>query len=97
MSSEKIYAGSGRKVEGQYGTFRKISVCLNDIPKEHINDYNGKKYVSLLINDRKEADKFGKDLSVVVDTYKPEKKNDNNSFKTVPANEVAVDDSGLPF
>ena len=91
MSSEKIYAGSGRKIDGQYGTFRKISVCLNDIPKEFINDYKGKKYVSLLVNDRKEPDQFGKDLSVTIDTFKPE-------VKTQAAAPVAVDeDNGLPF
>jgi hypothetical protein len=92
MSSEKIYCGSGKKIEGQYGIFRKISVCLNDIPKEHINEYNGKKYVSILVNDRKEADQYGKDISLTVDTYKPEAK----TQKAQPA-AVAVDDSGLPF
>lgn len=93
MSSEKIYCGSGKKVEGQYGTFRNISVCLNDIPKEFINEYNGKKYVSIVVNDRKEADQYGKDVSLTVNTYKPE-------AKSQPAQQpaqVAVDDSGLPF
>lgn len=95
MSSEKIYAGNGKKIEGQYGTFRKISVCLNDIPKEFINEYKGKKYVSLLVNDRKAPDNYGKDLSVTVDTFKPEPKAQTTQ-QSAPA-QVAVDDSGLPF
>jgi hypothetical protein len=43
MSEPKIYVGKGKA--GKYGT--KISVCQTDLPKEHINDFNGKKYINL--------------------------------------------------
>lgn len=70
MSEQKIYCGSGQtKNEG----WQKVSICLSDLPKEFITTAkNGKKYISLNINKKKEADQYGKDLSVSVDTWKPE-------------------------
>ncbi|MEY3420095.1 MAG: hypothetical protein RIR48_375, partial [Bacteroidota bacterium] len=67
---QKIYCGSGQtKNDG----WQKISICLSDLPKEYITTAkNGKKYISLNINKKKEADQYGKDLSVSVDTYKPQ-------------------------
>ena len=60
---EKIYAGSGKTRNGQYGEFYGISVCLDDIPEEHITTArNGKRYVNLTINKKKETDQYGKDL-----------------------------------
>ena len=41
---QAIYAGSGKTVSGQYGEFFKVTVCLSDLPKEHLFEYNGKKY-----------------------------------------------------
>lgn len=71
MSQEKIYVGSGKQVTGNYGTFRSVNICLTDLPKEFINEYKGKKYIKLNINDKKEADAYGKDVSITVDTWKP--------------------------
>lgn len=69
MSEQKIYCGSGvSKNEG----WSKISICLSDLPKEYMTTAkNGKVYISLNINKKKEADQYGKDLSVSVDTWKP--------------------------
>lgn len=93
----KIYCGSGKTQISQYGEFYKISVCLDDLPEEHVNTAkNGKKYVNLIISRKKETDQYGKNLSVTVDTWKP------NSEKQVPSvpqqdiiNEVQSDQ--LPF
>jgi hypothetical protein len=72
---EKIYCGSGKTRSGQYGEFYGISICLSDLPKEHITTAkNGKKYINLTVSKKKEADQYGKDLSVSVDTFKPEAK-----------------------
>lgn len=68
---QKIYLGNGKKMND---TWRKSSLCLSDIPKEHIFEYKGKKYVKLNINDKAEVDQFGKDVTIQLDTYKPEKK-----------------------
>lgn len=79
MSKETIYCGGGKQVKGEYGTFRAITINLTDLPKEHIFEYDGKKYIKLSISDKKEADQFGKDVSVSVNTWKPaeEKKTDS--------------------
>lgn len=69
MSEQKIYCGSGvTKSDG----WQKVSICLSDLPKEYITTAkNGKKYINLNINKKKEADQYGKDLSISVDTWKP--------------------------
>lgn len=80
----KIYAGSGKtKGEGW------LQVTVNpEILNQHIQEYNGKKYVRLNINVGKE-DKFGKDVQISIDTWKPTPKANTS---------VASDDaSGLPF
>ena len=86
MSKETIYCGGGKQVKGEYGTFRAIAINLTDLPKEHIFEYDGKKYIKLSISDKKEADQFGKDVSVSVNTWKPaeEKKTDSAPAQSPP-------------
>ena len=69
MSDKTIYCGSGKKMKEDW---IKTSLCLSNIPKEHIFDYQGKKYVKLNVNLKSEPDQYGKDVSVSVDTWKPE-------------------------
>jgi len=95
--SDTIYCGSGKKIESQYGIFRSITVCLTNLPEEHTFEYNGKKYIKLNINDKKEADQFGKDVSVSVNTYKPDKEG-----KPIPKDQPVVnpplpEKDDLPF
>lgn len=73
---KKIFVGSGKK---KFDTLRAITLCLTDIPQEHIFEYNGKKYIRLNVNDKKEADQYGKDIALSVDTWQHEKKEDNKS------------------
>lgn len=94
MSQEKIYVGSGKQVTGNYGTFRSISICLSDLPAEFINEYKGKKYIKLNINDKKEADAYGKDVSITVDTWKPTAQAAPAPAQVAVAQEVLSD---LPF
>lgn len=55
---------------------QKISVCLSDLPKERIEtSKNGKKYISLIIAPRKEADKYGNDLTVYINQTKEDREN----------------------
>jgi hypothetical protein len=94
MSQEKIYCGSGKTQQSKYGEFYKISICLSDLPKEHITEAkNGKKYINLTVNNKKETDQYGKDLSVSVDTWKPEPKQGQAPYKP----EVGIDGDELPF
>ena len=89
-NKEVIYAGSGKTVSGQYGEFFKVTICLSDLPKEHLFEYNGKKYVKLDISKKKETDQYGKNVKVQVDTWKPE-------VKTVEASLNPPIDNDLPF
>ena len=68
--SEVIYVGKGKRSKFGY----RFSVCLSDIPAEHINEFNGKKYINLELKEMRQPDKFGKTHTVTVDTWKPEAK-----------------------
>jgi hypothetical protein len=75
MENKTIYVGSGKTQSGKYGDFFKVSICLSDLPKEHITEAkNGKKYINLTINKKQQPDQYGKDLSVQIDMWKPEPK-----------------------
>jgi hypothetical protein len=92
MENKTIYVGSGKTQQGKYGEFFKVSICLSDLPNEHITEAkNGKKYINLAINRKKEPDQYGKDLSIQVDTWKPEPKQE--SVKE----QVQTDYETLPF
>jgi hypothetical protein len=69
MEQKTIYIGNGKK---QKDNWLKSSLCLTDIPKDHTFDYNGKKYVKVNINVKDEVDQYGKDVSITVDTWKPD-------------------------
>ncbi len=51
-----------------------INLCLSDIPQDKIfTSKNGKKYLSICVTDRKEADQFGNDLTAYVNQSKEER------------------------
>tara|TARA_R110000751_G_scaffold16235_1_gene51599 strand:- start:2575 stop:2829 length:255 start_codon:yes stop_codon:yes gene_type:complete len=81
---EKIYVGSG--TEKFDGNLVSCSLCLSDLPSEHIQTgRNGKKYINLNVQKKKETDQFGKTHYVAVDTWKPEpKKEVEDSNKDLP-------------
>jgi hypothetical protein len=94
MENTIIYCGSGKTKNGKFGEFFSVSICLSDLPAEHITTAkNGKKYINLNINRKKEADQYGKDLSIAVDTWKPD------PAKAAPAQAPVQDTSSdfLPF
>jgi len=70
---DDIFCGSGKSTNER---FTNISVCLSDIPKEHIFEYNGKKYVKLTVVKKNEVDKYGKTHFLKVDTWKPEEESE---------------------
>lgn len=92
MSDQKIYVGSGKTQSGKFGEFYKVSICLSDLPAEHITTAkNGKKYINLAVNKKQAPDQYGKDLSVQVDTWKPEAKVET------PTVSVSNSSDDLPF
>lgn len=93
-NTKPLYCGSGKTRSGQYGDFQAVSICMTDIPKEHISTAsNGKQYVNITISKKKEVDQYGKDLTVVIDTWKPEKKEQVQE----PSQSVIDESQDLPF
>ena len=45
-----------------------LSVCISDIPKSEFkeSEKNGKKYLTLVVNERKEAGKYGETHTVAL-------------------------------
>jgi hypothetical protein len=79
---QKIYCGSGKKRSDNW-----ISATINlDKIKEHIQEYNGSKFIKVNINVKGEPDQYGKDVSITIDTWKPERKptNDNTPPNDLP-------------
>lgn len=53
-----------------------LNICLSDIDKTKIfTAKNGKKYLSVVVTERKEVDQFGNDLVVYVSQSKDERDN----------------------
>jgi len=88
-----IYIGNGVK---QKDNWLKSSFCLSDIPKEHMFEYNGKKYIKVNININDAQDKYGKDVSITVDTWKPDPSK-KAAPKPEPVATVDIDEDDLPF
>jgi len=87
--SDKIYVGNGKQV-ADYDMVN-VNLCLSDIPKEHINEFQGKKYIKLTVAKRRVPDNYGRTHSVSVDIYEP-KQQDAPAPAPAPA---PADD--LPF
>ena len=73
--AKKIYAGSGKK---KSDTWFSISINIDKI-QDYIQEYNGTRFVKLNVNVNKEPDQYGKDVSVSVDTYEPNKSSNGRS------------------
>lgn len=82
MSQDKIYVGNGKENE-QYG-FVNFSVCLTDLPQEHVTEFKGKKYINLTVSKKRETDQYGKTHTVTVNTWKPEGQAVDNSPSDLP-------------
>jgi len=68
MEKKKAYCGSGKK---QSDTWMKATINVDKI-KDHIQEFKGSRFVKININ-LKEEDQYGKDVSISIDTWKPEK------------------------
>ena len=84
---DKIYVGSG--TEKFEGNLVSCSLCLSDLPSEHVFEYSGKKYIKLNVQKKKQADEYGKTHYVAVDTWKPEPKKEEVK--------ASAGDPDLPF
>lgn len=67
---QKIWCGRGKE-SGQYGQI-KFNICLDNIPSEFISEFQGKRYVKLILTKKREPDEKGNSHGVEVDTWKPD-------------------------
>lgn len=85
---KKIYCGSGKK---KSDTWLQASINLDKI-KEHIQEYKGSKFIKVNINVKSEPDQYGKDVSITIDTWKPDeskyKPNPNYIHDNTPPNDL---------
>jgi hypothetical protein len=87
----KIYCGKGKEINGKFGAFYKINICMDEIPAEHVfKAKNGKKYVTLNMNMMRQEDDRGNTHTIVVDTWKP-------SDKVTPPEDFRDDSDFIPF
>jgi hypothetical protein len=83
LMEDKIYVGSG--VAKFDGDLISCSLCLTDLPQEHMFEYQGKKYIKLNVSAKKNgADEYGKTHYVAVDTWKPEAKAEEKAEANLP-------------
>lgn len=69
---QKIEVGKGKKRNANW-----LTATINpDKIQDHIQEYNGNRYVKLNINISDTPDQYGKDVKITIDTYKPEPKNE---------------------
>lgn len=102
MSENKVYCGSGK--EKFDGNLIDISLCLSDLPKDKIFEYNGKKYIKLKVGKKKQSDQYGKTHYVEVDMFEPEKKDNQPKVEQVqdavvlpPSEKYSTNEDSLPF
>lgn len=97
-NTDKIRLGNGKK---KNESWFKASICISDA-MQHAFEYGGKKYIKVDINVYAEPNQYGKDVSVTLDTYKPDqsKSVDVPVKKATPAaivQDAEIIDGDLPF
>lgn len=75
MGYSKDYIGSGKKIsEG----IVRVSIDLEKV-KPHIYEFNGKKYLTFNVSEKREADQYGKTHSVYVSVKDDKSEDDDGS------------------
>ena len=65
---ETIYCGSGKVMNDKW-----LKVTINPAKiADYIQEYNGNKFIKLNINIKDEPDQYDKNVSISVDTWKPD-------------------------
>ena len=95
MADKKIYAGSGKK---KNDTWLKVSLDLGKLNANSF-EFNGKRYAKVDINVKPAPDNYGKDVSVSIDTWQPEGKQQQPApvKKQNGYPDVDEESSDLPF
>lgn len=71
MSKEAIYVGSGKKPEN----FDLINISIAESKVvDYWKEYNGERYLRLVVTPKRQKDEYGKTHSVRIDTWEPSPK-----------------------
>ena len=88
MADKPIYCGSGKK---QNDNWLKVTINPDKI-MDYIQTYEGNKFIKLNINIKDEPDQYGKDVSISIDTWKP----DRNDSKTETKKKEVYKEPDIP-
>ncbi len=100
--SEKIYIGNGKlKTFPDGGSIINIMLDLDGLSK-HFENYGftteqGKKKLKLIVSERKTPDTYGNTHSVTVDTWKPDKTNQQTFPQQQSEQQNDFDSDEIPF
>ena len=98
--SENIYVGSGKtkEVTGRWKDYFSASYSITINPEklqEHIKEFNWNKFVKINMVVKNEPDQYWKDVSLTIDTFEPEQREETKTETETKTPEV--DTSSLPF
>ena len=71
MSTEKKYVGGAKEIQGNFGSFHRISFNKTDL-EELFDNLNAKGYVNINMNKRREPSHYGQTHSLVIDDWQPD-------------------------
>lgn len=89
---EKVYIGSGKEIETQYGKMLKLSLNKGDIQK--LQENMDGDWINLSVHQRREPSERGSTHYMVVDTWKPDASKDQGS-QPATASDLHTDESLL--
>lgn len=89
---EKIYCGAGKTVQGTFGSFDSLNLDVDLLLQHATKAKNGKRYINILVSDRREADRFGNTKKITI-SQPPEKKAEVTTSQYAPDR----DTEDLPF
>ena len=92
MADKPIYCGSGKS---QNQSWLKCTINPDKL-MDHIQEFKGNRFVKLDINIKDEHDQYGKDVSITIDTWQPNKKEEPEEE---PARDMELPETNddLPF
>lgn len=105
MDNDVIYCGDGKeKTFDSGGSVIKVNICLDKIPEEYIREFKDKRYVNLIVGERKSVSDRGETHWVKVDTWKPTPRDETQappqraaSQRRAYAPDARAEADGLPF
>lgn len=97
MADKKVFVGSGKK---KSDTWFKVTINPEKL-KDYIQHYEGKPFVKLDINIKDQPDHYGKDVSITIDTWEPDRNRTSSTSQSRPVDNCpqpeADDSDELPF